>query len=897
MILLFFYIAGYAVMKLVLPRAYWSMLFIFPAVGFAFIIWLATLCSLIGFGTDKSLYIIFVLIILLIIIGYKKNLIKEKDYSNICLEEEKDSNLTIDKKKYYHIFEDFLKDHENIILLLILLFGIVISAMPIILNGLLTTFSAGNPDPIIYVSVAKYLMAHGYTVAPTVVQNQPLSVLIYGELTGGQTRPGTFLILSVMSSLFKLDPYQLFSILSAVVYSLIGPLVYYFTFKCINASRIVSIIAALIVMINCNLLWVVYYGFAGQLASYPLYFIILILFMMNLEKEKKLSGVEYIKNNIPLFLILGLTLSAVYSVYAESAFLLLAILFLISVPYLVLGNMKPIIMIICMIFVSFVFAPHLIIPTVKVMMNTVSTRPGWDLPKYALLTEAMGIYPMKLWDKINNIYSIIISVIILYIILIKNQNKIFIVLSVLLPLGFLLIWQGIVEHYSYGYFKSLTIYLPYIVIFFTVGLVEIIINNKVTSNKAGAKYLSYISKAFALACLFMILATGLFTTYNVSKYNLMLDQNIIDLGSINRILPPDQSIYMEAPDIQNYWPQVWAVYFLNGHNLYLNWLFPYDKGIQPSQAPIGNYTVVRLAGAGNDNILSNNIVISGDAIFQNDLYEILHVGEQASIANITWEDDKTDTIYPPEGNYRWINNDAVMKVDISKEGDYVIMCQLSPGPGNPLPYRHLQIFQENNLVDEYYVSKDIDYYELGPLHLQQGVNSIRFHIIEPVNVFKQSNGDTRMLNMMIKNPTFHQFIPYEYGSLIQFSDKGNNAQQYQADGWSIPEALWTWTDGKLATLMMPVKKSDYDLKLEINVPIIIANQKVGVVVNGQKLTDITVNKSGSYEVIIPKVETNNSLLKITFELPDAISPKELRISDDPRTLGIGVQSIIITEIS
>ncbi len=151
--------------------------------------------------------------------------------------------------------------------------------------------------------------------------------------------------------------------------------------------------------------------------------------------------------------------------------------------------------------------------------------------------------------------------------------------------------------------------------------------------------------------------------------------------------------------------------------------------------------------------------------------------------------------------------------------------------------------------------------------------------------------------MMIKNPTFHQFIPYEYGSLIQFNEKGNNAQQYQVDGWSSPEALWTWTDGHLATLVIPVKKSDYDLKLKINVPIIIANQKIGVIINDQKLSEITVNKPGNYEVIIPKVETNNSLLKITFALPDATSPKELKISDDPRTLGIGVQSIIITEIN
>jgi hypothetical protein len=39
----------------------------------------------------------------------------------------------------------------------------------------------------------------------------------------------------------------------------------------------------------------------------------------------------------------------------------------------------------------------------------------------------------------------------------------------------------------------------------------------------------------------------------------------------------------------------------------------------------------------------------------------------------------------------------------------------------------------------------------------------------------------------------------------------------------------------------------------------------------------------------------DSLLDIRFELPDAVSPMDLGISNDTRNLGIAIQSIIVSE--
>lgn len=65
--------------------------------------------------------------------------------------------------------------------------------------------------------------------------------------------------------------------------------------------------------------------------------------------------------------------------------------------------------------------------------------------------------------------------------------------------------------------------------------------------------------------------------------------------------------------------------------------------------------------------------------------------------------------------------------------------------------------------------------------------------------------------------------------------------------------------------------------------------------NGKSLGQWKVTKSGEYKITIPKNYIPNSLLEINFELPDAISPVELKINNDPRILGLAVQSVILSE--
>ncbi|NPV72683.1 MAG: sulfatase-like hydrolase/transferase, partial [Pelotomaculum sp.] len=157
-------------------------------------------------------------------------------------------------------------------------------------------------------------------------------------------------------------------------------------------------------------------------------------------------------------------------------------------------------------------------------------------------------------------------------------------------------------------------------------------------------------------------------------------------------------------------------------------------------------------------------------------------------------------------------------------------------------------------------------------------------------------------------PTYRRFTPsgvqdtrpqiYEYGSQIQFGE-GGNAEQYQVQGWSYPEKGFTWTDGKSVSLVIPVNQPQSDLTLSASLfPFTaggVVNQNVYIDVNGDRLGEWIITAAGEYKIKIPKEHITDSLLEINFELPNAVSPAELNIGNDPRSLGIAVKSIIISE--
>lgn len=143
---------------------------------------------------------------------------------------------------------------------------------------------------------------------------------------------------------------------------------------------------------------------------------------------------------------------------------------------------------------------------------------------------------------------------------------------------------------------------------------------------------------------------------------------------------------------------------------------------------------------------------------------------------------------------------------------------------------------------------------------------------------------------------------YECSNLISFGTNGT-AQQYQTAGWSIAENKFTWTDGQRTILSVQPDITDSDLLLTINatpflVKGVVPQQRVNISVNNHHIGEWTFNQSGIQEktIIIPQNVLNKGVQNITFEFPDAISPKEAGVSEGERLLALAVRSFKIEKL-
>lgn len=113
-------------------------------------------------------------------------------------------------------------------------------------------------------------------------------------------------------------------------------------------------------------------------------------------------------------------------------------------------------------------------------------------------------------------------------------------------------------------------------------------------------------------------------------------------------------------------------------------------------------------------------------------------------------------------------------------------------------------------------------------------------------------------------------------------------------GFSKEEKWGTWTDAKYARLAFIAPSKEGSLYLNVQPFLsgklqeqrVIAKNSNGDVVYDERL-------GGKKTIVIPvarvlRTEENRDILELSFELPDAVSPSELGISGDPRTLGFGL---------
>jgi hypothetical protein len=148
-------------------------------------------------------------------------------------------------------------------------------------------------------------------------------------------------------------------------------------------------------------------------------------------------------------------------------------------------------------------------------------------------------------------------------------------------------------------------------------------------------------------------------------------------------------------------------------------------------------------------------------------------------------------------------------------------------------------------------------------------------------------------------------FPYRIGSDIVFKSEGNSPL-YTADGWSNPEEWGRWTDGREASLNIPLDTAtlapESDLILTAELQAFVSenhpSQTFVIKANGTRIEDGAFNLgTPSHEItatIPASVARMKTPLQVTITLENPISPARVGVSNDNRMLGLGLQRLRIS---
>lgn len=138
---------------------------------------------------------------------------------------------------------------------------------------------------------------------------------------------------------------------------------------------------------------------------------------------------------------------------------------------------------------------------------------------------------------------------------------------------------------------------------------------------------------------------------------------------------------------------------------------------------------------------------------------------------------------------------------------------------------------------------------------------------------------------------------YPVGAELETTSSGGEGR-ILGEGWSVPEAAGTWSDGSRAEILLhlpPGWIGDAHLVLDATafVPPGRSGQTVTVSVDGHVLATLNVlgGADRPYEVTIPASLLATGSGVVEFSLPRAVSPNELGMGPDLRRLAVSLHSV------
>ena len=132
-------------------------------------------------------------------------------------------------------------------------------------------------------------------------------------------------------------------------------------------------------------------------------------------------------------------------------------------------------------------------------------------------------------------------------------------------------------------------------------------------------------------------------------------------------------------------------------------------------------------------------------------------------------------------------------------------------------------------------------------------------------------------------------IPLGDSFRIRLCEPNWDANQFIRKGTSMDEAAYTWTDGKELVFypLNAAQEGDYLMTVQA-AGIFTGSQRVSAVLNGETVYEDSL--AGAAEMRIP-LRLRQGKNDLRMELPDAVSPVELKVGNDGRKLALQLTDI------
>jgi len=525
------FILGYGLVQLFIPEKLKPISFwLIPWFSMLFLIFSLVISGLLGFSVKQSSPFLIVCLLILDIFAFFK-------------------------RKY----RLEINPVREIIIAAFIILSIIFNTRPLITRvKSLTTISLGNNDVIAYAVVPDYLVDHSI--------GKNLNSKTASSMITENYRWGSPIIISFFLNLYHLRAYQYVYLFEAILFALTIPLIY-LLFKILYKDSFLGLLLCLsLFAFNVNLLYILYHDFLGQIFFWGIEIFLLILLFSYLTK-KEIKSKDFLKYDF----IIGLTSSVLMFSYHETAIFIAAPLFLFFILRLIIRAdinyyFRSFIRIFFITFsTSFISIMNAIkIDFAQAFMADPNQPIGWQLFRekipFANPYEALSFYSIHSFDPLPTIIAVILSLLIVLIFIkgISKSREKPVLISFLIIYFFFYYWMGIYQHNFFAYNRALTYSLPLIIIVFTIGFLEIFLENK------------YIKKTIGILILLFSIVLVIYSAKKLS--NRFVDeylavskdyQSLAYIQNNKKII--NESLYIENnidPTI-HYWNSLWISYFLN----------------------------------------------------------------------------------------------------------------------------------------------------------------------------------------------------------------------------------------------------------------------------------------------------------------------------------------------